>query len=197
MSCLRVLCQAYASPEDSFSILYTASLQHTTNSTMLNTDLLKNNVSVKKMLITLSNFLQFTSYLNLICHGCYTPPMRQISSDTRARFHSLNHQNLECDLGCLPERERGFIHLHAHQEGVLRELHGGDKVKRHLCLKAHLHPHTQEVCVHRHVAHDDQSTPTENAENSEFQKKLRFSSGAALNVFYFSKSYLSRQNFAI
>lgn len=68
---------------------------------------------------------------------------------------------------CSPEWERGLIHLHAHQEGVLGELHGGDEVKRRLHLKAHLHPHAQEVRIHRHVAHDNQSAPVENVDNSD------------------------------
>lgn len=73
----------------------------------------------------------------------------------------------------LPDREGSLVHLHAHQEGVFRELHGGDEVQRRLRLKAHLHASPQEVHVHRHVPRDHQGS------SGETTKRQRGSVSAA------------------
>lgn len=54
----------------------------------------------------------------------------------------------------LPEGEGGFVHLHAHQEGILGKLDGGDKVERRLCFKADLHTRSHEVHVHCNISGD-------------------------------------------
>lgn len=59
----------------------------------------------------------------------------------------------------LPEGEGGFVHLHAHQEGILGKLDSGDKVKRRLRFKADLHPGSHEVHVHCNIASDHECSP--------------------------------------
>lgn len=54
----------------------------------------------------------------------------------------------------LPEGEGGFVHLHAHQEGILGKLDGGDKVERRLGFKADLHTRSHEVHVHCNISGD-------------------------------------------
>lgn len=51
----------------------------------------------------------------------------------------------------VPDGEGSFVHLHAHQEGIFRELDGGDEVERGLCFKADFHTRSHEVHVHSDI----------------------------------------------
>ena len=68
-------------------------------------------------------------------------------------------ERVQVDLWSLPEGEGGLLHLHAHQEGVLGELHRGDEIQSCLCLKTRLHPRARKVCIHGHIAGHHQCSP--------------------------------------
>ncbi len=65
----------------------------------------------------------------------------------------------------IPEGESGFVHLHADEEGVLRELHGGHEVQGGLCLITYFHSSAYEVCIHCHITDDDQRSPAHNGKD--------------------------------
>lgn len=59
----------------------------------------------------------------------------------------------------VPDGEGGFVHLHAHKEGIFGKLDSGDEVERRLGLKADLHACPHEVQIHGNVSSDHQGCP--------------------------------------